>query len=267
MFGLIALQSHLANGASVSRTLGEMPGAASLSAAASALQDELNSLKERSSKLRGIAVGEPHPGAPATAGGYDAELDFDFAGTAIVTMAAGNAAARGAIALMQSLRTTGTRAAELVVMLSRGGEGSPECRDLEWKAARGRENVECTSDSTIEDEIVSPAIIAVLRQKLGVRVFIADMIPSTDFTADIAGGRSTFWGMALNKMQVFNMTQYKKLLWMDSEWPVGSLRGINRSNWVSPAHQRLLCNVWYAPAPYLTRPVPVLYAPRAVPRR
>ena len=148
---------------------------------------------------------------------YDAELDYDFEGTAIVTMIAGNAAARGAIALIQSLRDTHTRVHDILVMLSRGGEGSPECRDMEWKASRGREEVDCHGPDTIEEEIVSSQYLDILRNGLGATLEIFDPIPSTVYTEGIPGGRSTFWGMALNKLRVFNMTRYKKALWMDSD--------------------------------------------------
>jgi hypothetical protein len=32
-----------------------------------------------------------------------------------------------------------------------------------------------------------------------------------------AGGSQVFWGMAFNKLLVFNMTQYTKVMWMDSD--------------------------------------------------
>ena len=89
---------------------------------------------------RGIEI-EP---CPPTAGMFDAELHYDFARTAIFTMAAGNEAARQVIALVHSIRTSRSRVQDIVVMLNRGGGGSPECRGLDggaWKRAHGRLHV------------------------------------------------------------------------------------------------------------------------------
>ena len=107
-------------------------------------------------------TGTPHEGmdyvVPATAGKFDPELNYDFSRTAIVTMAAGNEAARGVIALVHSLRAVGTRAADLVVMLSKGGQGSPECRGEDgekWKIAVGRMGTwNCGRANAIAEEII-----------------------------------------------------------------------------------------------------------------
>lgn len=61
--------------------------------------------------------------------------DKELEGTAIVTMATGDAAARSATALMQSLRDVGTRVPQLVVLLFRGGHGSKWCDDYPRKKA------------------------------------------------------------------------------------------------------------------------------------
>jgi hypothetical protein len=64
--------------------------------------------------------------------------------TAIVTMATGDAAARGATALMQSLIDSGTRVPTLLVLIFRGGHGSKWCDDYPRKQARhGTMNVYC----------------------------------------------------------------------------------------------------------------------------
>ena len=130
---------------------------------------------------------------PETAGKYDPQEDYDFKDTAIVTLATGNNAARGVIALVQSLRDVGTRAQDIVVMLSQGGNGSPECHDPQWKKERGRENVHCSGASTIAEEIISPQYVQTLTNKLGATVMVVPEIPSTQYTAGIPGGRSTFW--------------------------------------------------------------------------
>ena len=58
---------------------------------------------------------------------------------AYVTMAAGNAAGAMATALIRSLLDTGTdpRKIDIVVLLVKGGRGSPECPDPEWRATMG----------------------------------------------------------------------------------------------------------------------------------
>jgi hypothetical protein len=62
--------------------------------------------------------------------------DEELKGTAIVTMATGDAAARGATALMQSLIDSGTRVPTLLVLVFRGGHGSAWCDDYPRKVAR-----------------------------------------------------------------------------------------------------------------------------------
>ena len=155
------------------------------------------------------AVVDASDSAPSTDG-----INFDR--TAVVTMAAGNTAARGVVALVQSLRDTNTRAQDIVVMLSRGGQGSPECRDGAWKAMMKRSHVNCAGPDTIPEEIISPKYCDALR-RMGAILMPIDEIPSTPYTAHIPGGRSTFWGMALNKLRVFHLTQYRKVLWMDGD--------------------------------------------------
>jgi hypothetical protein len=122
--------------------------------------------------------------------------DYDFTGTAYVTLASGNDAARGVIVLVQSLRDSGTRAEKIVVMLSRGGMGSPECRGEDgnaWKKANGREHIHhCGGPDTIAEEIISPHYVATL-QRLGAEVVVVPEIPSTQYTEGIPGGRATFW--------------------------------------------------------------------------
>ena len=83
--------------------------------------------------------------------------------------------------------------------------------------ASGSSGVQCSGPDTIAEEIISPQYIATLRDALGAKLEVHDMIPSTQWTEDIAGGRGMFWGQALSKLLVFNMTQYKKLLWMDGD--------------------------------------------------
>ena len=169
------------------------------------------------------ASGGAAPLPPAVLAGGAAGLAWeaaaraqDLSGTAIVTMASGDENGMLALALVQSLRDAGTRVPTLLVMLMRGGIGSADCSDPEWKAKRGRQDVRCHSETTIAAEIVSEYILAELA-RLGAEVEVHDPIPPTEFTAGIPGGTQTFWGMALNKLKVFGLTRFRKVVWMDSD--------------------------------------------------
>lgn len=139
---------------------------------------------------------------------------------AFVTMAAGNNAARAAVALLQSLREVGTDPSiALVVMLQRGGLGSPECRNMTYRAAAGLSLVEpirCDTNATVAAEIVSPRYLEAFA-RLRAEVVVTDEIPRTPYTSPIAGGRAMSWGMSLNKLQVLNWTHFRKVVFMDSD--------------------------------------------------
>jgi len=135
--------------------------------------------------------------------------------TAIVTMAAGDEAGRLVVALVQSLRDVETRVPNIVVMLSRGGLGSKQCQDIAWKRERGRENVRCDSLETTAEEIIDADYVAALH-KMRAEVVVIDPLPQTPYT-QIPGGPQTFWGMALNKLRVFGLVRFRKLLWMDGD--------------------------------------------------
>ena len=137
-------------------------------------------------------------------------------GTAAVTLAAGDDAGRLAVALVQSLRESKTQIPNIVVMLARGGRGSADCQNETWKRAHGREKVRCQDPTTIEGEIVSARYLEALR-RLGATTTIVDTIPETEWTSKIPGGRTVFWGMAFQKLHIFNFTQFRKLLWMDAD--------------------------------------------------
>jgi hypothetical protein len=82
--------------------------------------------------------------------------------------------------------------------------------------AAGRAGVACHAPDTIEPEIVSGHLLAALRA-LGAVTRVVDSIPETEWTSKIPGGRTVFWGMAWQKLHIFNLTEYRKLLWMDSD--------------------------------------------------
>lgn len=135
--------------------------------------------------------------------------------TAIVTMAAGDDAGRLVVALVRSLRDVETRVPHIVVMLSRGGLGSRQCQNMTWKIEHGRDQVRCDAPDTVAEEIIDAEYVAALT-KMGAEVMVIDQIPQTPYT-NIPGGPQTFWGMALNKLRVFGLTQFRKLLWMDGD--------------------------------------------------
>lgn len=141
---------------------------------------------------------------------------------AIITMVAGNSAARHVVALVQSLVDVGTKT-PIVVMLQQGGGGSPECIDDKWKHSVGRSTVRCDGDDTVPEEIISGFYVKILK-KLGAHLMVTPEIPRTQYTKNIAGGTQMFWGMSLNRLQIFKMTQFKKLLYMDSDTLVLKVR-------------------------------------------
>ena len=80
----------------------------------------------------------------------------------------------------------------------------------------GRPDVACGGPDTIVEELISPAFADALR-RLGAVLIVTDEIPRTQWTERISGGRSMSWGLSLNKMQIFNMTQYRKIVFMDAD--------------------------------------------------
>jgi hypothetical protein len=120
-----------------------------------------------------------------------ADATGEFDGTAIITLATGDSAARHAVVLLKSLRDTGTRIPHLVVLLSRGGMGSEDCHNETLRNTRNR-HYPCSSLNTQEDDIVSAKYIAAYR-RLGAEIRVIDPIPDTKYTSLIPGGRATFW--------------------------------------------------------------------------
>lgn len=136
--------------------------------------------------------------------------------TAIITMATGDPAARFAITLMQSLINVGTQVPNLIVLLFRGGGGSQDCRNGTVKAERGRPHQHCGGSDTLDWEIVSQKYLDAF-ERMGVQYIVMDGIKRNEFTSMIPGGESSFWGMAFNKLRVFEFMQFRKILWLDSD--------------------------------------------------
>lgn len=93
-----------------------------------------------------------------------------------MTLATGDDAAKLAVAWAQSLRDSKTRIPTIVVLLSRGGLGSANCNDAEWKRTHQREHVACSGPDTIAEEIISEQFVRAL-ERLKVKVQVIDPIP------------------------------------------------------------------------------------------
>jgi len=155
------------------------------------LQESLSGVATRGGETRdSVLITEAAVGAPAGASTTPSAL---LAGTAFVTMASDDNAARIAVTLMQSLRDVGTAVPNLVVLLMRGGIGSADCKDAQWKKRNGRTGIRCGSLQTIEPEIVSEPFLASFA-RLGVRTQLVNPIPQTEWTKGIPGGAQMFWG-------------------------------------------------------------------------
>lgn len=134
---------------------------------------------------------------------------------AFVTMASSDDNGRLALALVQTLRDVETRMPHIVLLLMRGGVGSANCNDEVWAAEYGLD-VRCHESDATAGAIVSEDLLAEF-ERLGVEIAVRDPIPTTPFTEGIPGGAGSFWGMALNKLQVFGLTKYRKIVWLDSD--------------------------------------------------
>ena len=53
--------------------------------------------------------------------------------------------------------------------------------------------------------------------RLGAVVRVIDEIPNSKYTTLIPGGRATFWGMSFNKMRIFDMVEFRKILFIDAD--------------------------------------------------
>ena len=69
---------------------------------------------------------------------------------------------------------------------------------------------------TEADDIVSQQYLDAYA-RLGAEVRIIDPIPDTIYTSMIPGGRATFWGMSFNKMRIFKMTEFRKIMFIDAD--------------------------------------------------
>lgn len=141
--------------------------------------------------------------------------DALYKDTAIITLATGDAAAKHAVVLVQALRDYNTVVPKIVVLISRGGMGSEDCHNETLRNMRNR-HYHCSSRHTVEDDIISQRYIDALT-RLGAEIRIIEEIPNTIYTSMIPGGRATFWGMSFNKLRIFAMTEFRKILFIDAD--------------------------------------------------
>jgi hypothetical protein len=145
----------------------------------------------------------------------EAAYEAQFKDTAFITFAVGDAAAKHAVALLQEMRDMRTIIPRLIVLMSRGGMGSDDCHNETKRNARGR-HYRCSSQYAEPDDIVSQIYLDAFA-RLGAEVRIIEEIPNTMYTSMIPGGRATFWGMSFNKMRIFDMVEFKKVLFADAD--------------------------------------------------
>ena len=156
---------------------------------------------------------------------------------AIVTMASGDTSARMATGLIQSLRDVNTcPTIDIIVMVSGGGLGSEDCKQGRIPELKGKCRSYTLSDLRIavsEDYLESWKAMGVKPRgisPIGVDsgelhlyhvyagskpphyfYFLCNFCGCLSDQIKIPGGRKHFWGMAFNKLNVYNMTEYKKV--------------------------------------------------------
>ena len=144
-----------------------------------------------------------------------AAYEAQFADTAFITLAVGDAAAKHAVALLQEMRDTNSVIPRFIVLLSRGGMGSEDCHNETLRNMRGK-HYRCSSKYAEIDDIVSQRYLDAF-SRLGAEVRVIEEIPNTMYTSMIPGGRATFWGMSFNKLRIFDFVEFKKILFVDAD--------------------------------------------------
>jgi alpha-N-acetylglucosamine transferase len=93
--------------------------------------------------------------------------------------------------------------------------GSEDCHNETLRNARNR-HYHCSSKYVVEDDIVSQKYLDAFA-RLGASVRVIDEIPNSKYTTLIPGGRATFWGMSFNKLRIFDMVEFRKILFIDAD--------------------------------------------------
>ena len=165
-----------------------------------------------------IQCGKFHGGSATTVqpfedAGRSAWRPTAFSKHAFVTMAAGDGAARMALALIQSLRDVHScPGIDIVVMLSGGGMGSADCHN---GRIQGASKGQCRTERPAHKNYVVSQTYIDAMHALGAQTILIPPVKSS--TAVIPGGRHQFWGLAFNKLQVYGLVEYESVLWLDSD--------------------------------------------------
>ena len=134
---------------------------------------------------------------------------------AIAILVAGDQAARGAVALVQSLRDVGTCPGIDIWIMLMGGVPSYDCMHNTTLIAENVRNQACEADEPAKKVYAVSQVYLDALHAMGARTAFIPYLRSA--TARIPGGRRSGWGMAFNKLRVFGMVQYKAVLNMDSD--------------------------------------------------
>lgn len=175
-----------------------------------------------------------HPGANPQKYKEQCETWFPKGRTAIVTLAVGDAAARQAVGLVQSIRDVVTcPGIDVIVMVTGGGSGSDDCKQgkLDKSLYKSCQDKEISDPRVAVSEhildtlkslgasirIVEPLGLdssmfglSIKQNQICFFIFSLLMFYLTEYIK-IPGGRSFFWGMAFNKLRLFGFTEYQKV--------------------------------------------------------
>ena len=170
--------------------------------------------------------------------GAHVEPQRDLPRTAFVTYVMGDEHARMALALLQSLRDFNT-VHELVVLVARRGDPPSAAAVAAAAVAAAAKTAACSNSSATAsmmnssgaspaapctlaapisafDSLISPTYVRAF-ERLGAELREARSVPRSPFTENIAGGSYSFWGAAFNKIQVFALTEFRRVVYMDAD--------------------------------------------------
>lgn len=185
------------------------PSSAAAVASASAVPDVTatasvtpNAAASATPTTSGSAPPAPLPTNPAVKGRFD---------TAFVTYVMGEIHSRQAVVLMKSLRDSGSAdSSQLLVLVGHGPKGGAECE------ANSSVHGYCVREDAPIEDLMGWTYIRAFRE-MNVELRLAGLVPRSPYTEGIAGGPYAFWGSAFNKIQVLKLTEFKRVVWMDSD--------------------------------------------------
>ena len=139
--------------------------------------------------------------------------------SAFVTFVMGDAHARMALALFQSLRDYNT-SYEMLALVARKGAPSDEVKACEEARRASGADIGSGSGNAAPCE----AVVGLLSMRyvqafarLGVELRVAKAVERSRFTENIAGGPFSFWGAAYNKLQALALVEFSRVVWMDAD--------------------------------------------------